>query len=130
MTQGYSGLTLNRAKSLRRAATTAERAMWEVVRGSRLGVRFRRQQPIGPFIADFYCSEHALIVEVDGAQHDDDPSIDARRTSWLEQRGYRVIRFSNREVLGDVEGVMRAIIGAFPHPAASRHPSPSRGEGV
>ena len=80
MTQGYSGKTLNRAKSLRKAATPAERAMWEVVRDSRLGVRFRRQQPIGPFIADFYCAEHGLIIEVDGAQHGDDPSIDARRT--------------------------------------------------
>jgi very-short-patch-repair endonuclease len=129
---GYTTETLRRAKAMRRTPTPAEAALWNIVRGGRIGPRFRRQQPLGPFVADFLCAAHALVVEVDGAQHTDDPAVDVRRTRWLEGRGYRVIRFDNRQVLRDPESVIRTIMQAIsrPHPGASRHPSPLKGEGV
>ncbi len=131
MQPGYDKLSLARAQALRRTATRPEIALWTILRGGRLGAKFRRQQPIGPFIADFYCAASLLIVEVDGAQHPDEPEVDARRTHWLEAHGYRVIRFDNHLVLTNPEAVIRSIMDAIspPHPGALRHPSPSRGEG-
>jgi very-short-patch-repair endonuclease len=113
--------------------TDAERKLWSVLRNSQLaGAKFRRQQPIGPFIADFVCQEQRLIIEADGGQHAA-VGADERRTVFLESKGYRVLRFWNNEVLNNLEGVAQVIIAAIsaPHPArASREsPSPSRGEG-
>jgi very-short-patch-repair endonuclease len=130
---GYDKPTLVKAKRLRREMTDAERKLWSVLRGAKLeGVKFRRQQPIGPFIADFVCQERRMIVEADGSQHADSAS-DKRRTAFLESKGYRVVRFWNSEILGNLDGVADAIVTAlsFPHPAqaAPESPSPSRGEG-
>ncbi len=103
-----------RARALRRDQTPAEALLWAELRAKRLGGhRFRRQDPIGPFIADFVCEAAKLIVELDGSQHGENADYDARRTSWLEGRGYRVLRFANVEVLRNLEGGLRSILGAL-----------------
>ena len=76
------------------------------------GHKFRRQHPIGPFIVDFACIKHRLVVEADGGQHDENLS-DARRTAWLESQGWRVIRFWNNDILANTEGVMSAVLQAL-----------------
>jgi very-short-patch-repair endonuclease len=130
---GYTGQTLAKAQRLRRELTDTERKLWYVLRNRQLdGVKFRRQQPIGPFIADFVCQERRLIVEADGGQHADNVR-DARRTAFLESKGYRVLRFWNNDILTNLDGVAEVIAAALstPHPAlaAPESPSPSRGEG-
>jgi very-short-patch-repair endonuclease len=130
---GYTGETLAKAQRLRREMTDAERKLWSVLRNRQLEVaKFRRQQPIGPFIVDFVCPISRLIIEADGGQHADS-AADARRTAFLESKGYRVLRFWNNDILSNLDGVAAIIATAVatPHPArASREsPSPSRGEG-
>ena len=88
-----------RARVLRADATPAERDLWQIVRGGKLGVRFRRQQPIGPFIVDLYCAEVGLVVELDGKGHADRQDYDERRTDWLAAKGLTVLRFSNVDVI-------------------------------
>jgi len=77
------------------------------------GFRFRRQQPIGAYVVDFFCPEAKLVIEVDGGQHSDQVAMDDIRSRWLEARGYRVIRFWNNEVLSNTEGVVLAILDAL-----------------
>ena len=130
---GYDQPTLVKAKRLRRDLTDTERKLWSILRSRQFeGAKFRRQQPIGPFIADFVCQEQRLIVEADGGQHADSNS-DASRTTFLESRGYRVLRFWNNDILESLDGVAQAIAAALatPHPAQAspESPSPSRGEG-
>ena len=130
---GYSGETLARAQRLRREMTAAEHKLWSALRDRQLdGAKFRRQQPIGPFIADFVCQDYRLIVEADGGQHAENEA-DNHRTAFLESKGYRVLRFWNNDILKNLNGVADVILAALstPHPArASREsPSPSRGEG-
>lgn len=91
----------------------------------------RRQYPIGRYIADFACTRHRLIVEADGGQHDGSDS-DVRRTAWLEDQGWRVLRFWNNDVLTNTEGVVETILKelseATPHPPSpSGWPPPSPG---
>jgi very-short-patch-repair endonuclease len=91
------------ARALRSRMTVAETIMWRALRGSRFeGFKFRRQVPIGKYVADFLCIEHKLIVELDGAPHDDPEQKvhDARRTIWLRSQGYRVLRIPNDTVIG------------------------------
>jgi very-short-patch-repair endonuclease len=131
---GYDKLTLLKAKRLRRDHTDAERTLWSILRSSRLeGAKFRRQQPIGPFIVDFVCQQRRLIVEADGGQHSNNDS-DRRRTKFLEGKGYLVLRFWNNDVLENIDGVAASIAAvlASPHPAraARESPTPSRGEGI
>ena len=100
-----------RARNLRRDSTDAERAFWNQVRDRRLGGhRFRRQVPLGPYIADFVCSEAKLIVELDGGQHQQHVAADHQRTRWLEREEYRVLRVWNNDVLGNMEGVLVAVL--------------------
>lgn len=92
VTAGYLKQTLERAKSLRRTLTEQEKKLWGALRDRRLdGFKFRKQQPIGPFIADFVCQERRLIVELDGSQHAESET-DVRRDAFLDDRGYRVLR--------------------------------------
>jgi very-short-patch-repair endonuclease len=101
------------ARALRVVMTDAERRLWSLLRDRRLdGYKFRRQRPIGPFIVDFACITHRLIVEADGGQHCDSED-DARRSAWLESHGWRVIRFWNNEILTNSEGVLIAIMRAL-----------------
>ncbi len=75
---------------------------------SQLGFRFRRQEPLGPFIVDFVCHERRLVIEVDGGQHLDG-SYDRARDAWLAQRGYRVLRLWNGDVLSNLEGITEQV---------------------
>src|SRR5437764_762420 len=105
-----------RARQLRQSSTDAERRMWSALRHQRLSrYRFRRQHPIGDFVVDFACTEHVLVIEVDGGQHSDNP-LDAHRTAWLESQGWRVIRFWNNDVLNNTSGVIEAILQALQAP--------------
>jgi very-short-patch-repair endonuclease len=100
------------ARTLRRNATDAERAMWRLLRDRRLaGIKFRRQVPIGPFIADFASIAHRLVVEIDGGQHAESPS-DARRDAFLAAEGWRVLRFWNNDVTQNRDGVLESIAQA------------------
>jgi 5-methyltetrahydrofolate--homocysteine methyltransferase len=102
-----------RARSLRKTMTGPERKLWRELSGRAAGgLRFRRQHPIGPYIADFVCLEKRLVVEVDGELHalDDQIEHDRRRTAWLESEGYRVIRFWSNEVMDNIGGVVEAIM--------------------
>jgi 2-isopropylmalate synthase len=97
------------ARALRRDATDAERIIWRLLRDRRLdGVKFRRQVPIGPFIANFASIEHRLVVELDGGQHAESAS-DVSRDSFLTANGWRVLRFWNNEVTRNREGVWESI---------------------
>ncbi|MGO8921237.1 MAG: endonuclease domain-containing protein [Stellaceae bacterium] len=101
------------ARRLRTTPTDAEIRLWSRLRRKLLeGFRFRRQHPMGPYVVDFFCPDAKLIVEVDGGQHAESAS-DVVRTSWLEARGYRVIRFWNNDVLGNTEGVLLSILDAL-----------------
>lgn len=102
---------LERAKSMRRQLTGPELKLWLELRARRFeGAKFRRQVVIGHYIADFACrTPTMLIVEIDGDTHADRETADAARTRFLEARGYRVVRFTNDEVMGNVEGVLFAI---------------------
>jgi very-short-patch-repair endonuclease len=99
-----------RARKLRQSSTDAERRMWSALRDRRLlRYKFRRRHPIGLYIIDFAGTRHALLIELDGGQHSDDPA-DIRRTAWLEGQGWRVLRFWNNDVLDNTNGVIEAIL--------------------
>jgi very-short-patch-repair endonuclease len=97
-----------RARQLRRAATDAERKLWSALRDRQLdGFKFRRQQSIGPYVVDFVCHETRLVIELDGGQHAD--RDETARTGRIKADGYRIIRFWNNDVLGNLEGVLLRI---------------------
>jgi len=97
------------ARALRRDATDAERIMWRLLRDRRLnGVKFRRQVPIGPFVADFASVERRLVVELDGGQHAESSS-DVARDRFLAANGWRVVRFWNNDVMKNREGVLESL---------------------
>jgi len=96
------------ARDLRQNMTDAERRLWRELRCGSLGVRFRRQVPIGPYIVDFACFQRRLVIELDGGQHLEDPRDEAR-DAWLREHGFRVLRFWNHEVLKNPEGVLEVI---------------------
>jgi very-short-patch-repair endonuclease len=111
------------ARTLRKNTTDAERSLWAALREfKQTGLHFRKQAPIGPYIADFVCHRAKLVVELDGDQHGADHTVayDKARTAFLNSRGYRVIRFANWEVLREKQRVVDAIYDAAksPHPAS------------
>lgn len=116
-----------RSRSLRHTQTLAEFLLWRRIRNRQLdGWKFVRQEPIGPYYADFVCRERRLIVEVDGSQHFES-SHDKRRDVYLGAQGYRVVRVWNSDVLGNLEGVFRLLqeeLASAPHPG----PLPASGE--
>lgn len=93
--------------------TAAERRLWSIVRGRRLGAKFRRQVVRGPYFLDFACLEQRLVIEVDGPHHAAIPASDALRDAWLSAHGFRVLRFWHIEVLANPDGVYRAIVAAL-----------------
>ncbi len=102
-----------RARALRSSATDAERKLWSVLRAGQInGHKFRRQVPIGRYIADFVCPSHKIVVEADGGQHA--PDVDAERTRFLESQGYAVLRYWNNVILTDVDDVARDIAAHLP----------------
>ncbi|MGI5917992.1 MAG: endonuclease domain-containing protein [Anaerolineae bacterium] len=101
------------ARHLRHRSTVAESLLWTELRSRRLcGLKFRRQHPIGPYIADFCCVTARLVIEIDGPVHRRQSQRDAARTDELHRRGFRVIRFTNEQVLNDIEGVLQGIARA------------------
>lgn len=99
------------ARELRRQQTPIEAKLWRKLRdGQLLGFKFRRQHPIGPYVADFCCEEVRLVVEVDGNTHVDQMEYDEVRTAYLGKVGYRVMRVTNQEVLKNMDGVLEAIL--------------------
>ncbi|WP_423604127.1 endonuclease domain-containing protein [Sphingomonas sp. MS122] len=100
------------AAKLRRDRTDAEDRFWQAVRNRRLdGFKFRFQHSLWPYVADFACLEAMLIVELDGGQHSE--AEDARRTAFLEAKGFRVLRFGNHDVLENLEGVLAVVAAAL-----------------
>lgn len=97
---------IRRARELRQRQTKADSLIWNIVRANRLcNKKFRRQHVVGPFVADFACCELMLIVEIDGGYHDYKYEEDVSRQKYLEEMGWRVVRFSNEEVIENVEAV-------------------------
>src|SRR5215469_14280694 len=124
-----------RARRLRRDSTEAEKRLWYRLRARQIeGAKFVRQDPIGPYVVDFACRQRRLIVELDGGQHATD-TRDAVRDQWLSERGYRVLRFWNNDVLSNTEGVLETIAAALSDTAGPRtrgsapspRPSPPKG---
>ncbi len=98
------------AKGMRRQPTEAEKLLWYRLRNRQIGgVKFRRQEPTGPYIVDFVAMELRLVIELDGGQHALAADADKTRTMTLEKDGYRVIRFWNNDVLENLEGVLQRI---------------------
>lgn len=101
---------LDNARRLRREMTDAEKRLWYYLRAHRfLGLKFKRQKPIGPYIVDFICTERFLVVELDGSQHQQQAEYDQQRERYLESRGYRVLRFWNHQILAETEAVLEQI---------------------
>ena len=116
------------ARDMRKEPTEAENVLWQRLRGKQLGARFRRQHAIDRFIVDFYAHEPHVIIEVDGPVHETQKEYDAMRQSFLESLGYRVLRFTNEQVLQDIQGVLAVIrVALEPHPLS---PSPLAGKGT
>jgi len=137
--KAYDRRPTERSRELRANATSAERLLWRYIRNRQLGgTRFNQQVPIGPYICDFVARTPKLIIELDGGQHAMAEKQDAKRTTFLQQRGYRVLRFWNNDVIANVEGVLGVISEALnnipsPNPSRSRegdrqeHPSRNAG---
>jgi very-short-patch-repair endonuclease len=106
------------ARKLRREMSLPEVLLWEQLRATKTGLRFRRQHPIGPYVCDFYCATAKLTVEGDGEFHgrDDRPQRDAGRDRFFEQNGYRVLRVAAGEVLRDMEAVVTMIVSFAARP--------------
>ena|SRR5882724_2165595 len=108
-----SRLPVVRARRLRSNMTDAERKLWFALRDRRFtNFKFRRQVPVGPFIADFLCYDARLVIEVDGGQHAESVR-DSRRDQWLAANNFRVLRFWNNDVLMNIEGVLTLILDAL-----------------
>jgi very-short-patch-repair endonuclease len=101
-----------RAREMRKNLTKAEQALWRVLRSRQMGVRFLRQHPVGPYIADFYAFEKRLIIEVDGDVHAQPEQIeyDRVRDAYFESLGFRVKRYANNDILLNLDGVLRDIM--------------------
>ncbi|HET7021622.1 MAG TPA: endonuclease domain-containing protein [Xanthobacteraceae bacterium] len=114
------------ARRLRRNQTDAERLLWFRLRDRRLdGWKFKRQVPIERFVVDFFCADAKLIVELDGGQHAHNTERDADRTRVLEAMGYLVLRFWNRDVMQNMDGVLEEILStADQHRSEPPHPTP------
>jgi very-short-patch-repair endonuclease len=119
--------TRGQARVLRKQPTDAERKLWYLLRTLKpLGFHFRRQAPVGIYIADFAWHAGKMIVELDGSQHvERTAAYDTRRSEWLESQGYRVLRFWNNDVLKTPRSVGEAILAAAREAAADPTPNPS-----
>jgi very-short-patch-repair endonuclease len=101
------------ARSMRHDSAPAESRLWQLLRDRQLnGIKFRRQHPIGPFIADFYCVHARLVVELDGDSHQDREQYDHNRSAFLEAQGNRVLRVLNTDVFEHIDSVLLAILEA------------------
>jgi 5-methyltetrahydrofolate--homocysteine methyltransferase len=116
------------ALRMRRRPTRAENLLWQELRKKAVqGLKFRRQHAVGPFVVDFYCIKARLVIEVDGPIHSQQAAEDQERQDYLEGLGLTVLRFSNKEVLAGMPGVLERIDGQI---SLSKNPLSSQGEGV
>ena len=107
--------------------TEAERRLWQILRSQQMnGYKFRRQAPIGRYIADFVCHEARLIVEIDGGQHDRSSPRETERTGFLQNEGYRILRFWNNEIWNSSKASITRLSTRWPH-HPHPNPPPSRG---
>ncbi len=121
------------ARQFRKEPTRSEHILWQALRGKQLdGIKFRRQQPIGPFIVDFYNSVYRLVVEVDGSVHDNQVELDRERQNLLEQLGLNVLRVKSEDVEKSLPSVLEAIRSKVYElkMKTSTFPSQPVGEGV
>jgi very-short-patch-repair endonuclease len=127
-------VTYRNVSKYRKEPTEPERLMWSLLRDRRLnGYRFRRQHPIGKYVADFACIEHRIVVELDGSQHAERAEHDQVRDAFIRKQGFNVLRFWNPDLRQNRGGVLETILYALaarPSPASLRSArSPQRGEG-
>ncbi len=108
----YSSRLVPTARMLRKKMTDAEKKLWARIRDNQLGMKFRRQVPMGPYIADFYCAEARLDVELDGDQHYAEMGqiADRKRDNFFASINVRVVRYRNAEVMGNIDGVISDIL--------------------
>jgi very-short-patch-repair endonuclease len=122
------------ARKLRKSMSLPEAMLWQRLRGSQLGMKFRRQHPVGPYVADFYCRDARLIIEIDGEAHNrgDRPEKDAARDAYLLDKGFEVLRIAAVEVLRDAnaaaEGIAARLGNPLHQPVAG--PPPRAGEDI
>jgi very-short-patch-repair endonuclease len=114
--------TRDRAKALRANLSEPERRLWYRLRANRLGVKFQRQVVLAPYIADFASRSERLVIELDGDTHVGRQGYDAARSRVLEERGYRVLRFTNADVMSNLDGVLHAILIALDRDPESPRP--------
>ena len=125
---------LRAARRLRRDMSLPEVLLWQLLRQRPLGVKFRRQHPIGSFVADFYCAAAKIVIEIDGIAHDmgSRPGRDRLRDAWLAECGLQVLRLPAREVLRDAQSVatwLARVCSSKPPPSGASHlPPPPAGE--
>ena len=101
---------LERARELRKEQTSAEKILWEILRNSNfLNLKFRRQHNIGRYIADFYCHDKLLVIELDGSVHTTQQYEDAERDYWLKSQGFTIIRFTNEQIFNHIDYVLNTI---------------------
>ena len=113
------------AREMRRQPSDAERRLWYFLRRKNLlGFRFRRQVPFGPYILDFFCSDASLAIEIDGGQHADQHAYDSARSRYLRDKGIRVVRFWNNEVLRNTSGVLEVIVEELKTTSFEKMPPP------
>ena len=129
-------LLLEKAREMRRNPTEAESVLWNYLSGDKLGVHFRRQHPVFGYIPDFVRIGQKLIIEIDGGYHlvDEQPELDAERTQWLNKAGFHVLRFTNEEVLSDIDSILEEIsdmvdLESLPSTKSNQSPLPSGGAG-
>jgi adenine-specific DNA-methyltransferase len=114
-----------KARQLRKNMTDAERTLWRHLRLRQFaGYKFRRQLPIGKYIVDFVCFERKLIIELDGSQHSEEVAYDLERSAWLEEQGFRILRFWDNQVFNETDGVKEIIIEALYGPSNTPHLNP------
>ena len=119
-------------RRLRSEPTDAEHRLWQYLRSRQIeGCKFRRQHPFGDYILDFACLDRKVVIELDGEQHAENGGYDTRRSEFLEQAGFKVLRFWNNEVFENIEGVVQVIIAALVERASTPSPPnpPLEGEG-
>ena len=112
----YTQQTLQKSQTLRETRTDAEGLLWHYLRDKQLdGHKFRRQQPIGPYIVDFACMPQKLLIELDGGQHAEQHTYDQKRDAFLRKQGYKILRFWNNEIFENCFGVLESIYVALHH---------------
>ena len=122
MTRSTTKATVRKARALRNDMSLPEVMLWQILRTRPAGLKFRRQHPVGPYIADFYCASKKTVIEIDGIAHDlgDRRLRDERRDTFLRERGLLIIRIAAREVLRDVTKMADMIVRSCGSPSTIR----------